>query len=135
MILVFAHKQCQAYCTVAMETNLPDLLGPQCFEVCLGIEFWVQMNDDAISNEGEKKNLWPLKHLWQLAHPIMAAPFSAEVPPVTRTLLPHMQLKKNFAFDVCSGAGWEGKCVEPRRPSLFKQEERWVQFSVQEADI
>lgn len=49
-----AQKQCQAYCRVAMETNLPALLGFQYFEVCLGIEFRVQMNDDVILNVEKK---------------------------------------------------------------------------------
>lgn len=71
-----------------METNLPALLGLQCFEVCLGIEFRAQMNDDVILNE-EKKNLSPLKLLncisGSFARPQKQQHFSAEMPPVTLT--------------------------------------------------
>lgn len=76
-----------------METNLPDLLGPQCFEACLGIEFRVQMNDDA--DEGGENPVASEAaelHLWQLMLASKAAPFSAQVPPLTRSLLPHLHL-------------------------------------------
>lgn len=78
-----------------METNLPASLGLQYFEVCLGIEFWVQMNDDVILNVG--KNLPPVAseaaklHLWQLRRPQEQLHFLQKcLPSLTRSF--HLQL-------------------------------------------